>query len=269
MSFYGNRFIFDGVPCEQFGLILYDVGSAKHSATSFASNSDFMEDRITTRYDPLFYGVKRNGQLTFTMTFGLDPHKVGEGLYFDRWDMEKIASWLTGKDGYRWLIIGDQDESYFRYRCRISDLKIVEAGIYPQCMSCSVSCDSPYAYMPEQVFSYTISGTEEILFRNRSTHNGFYRPELEIAIDGTDSFSIVNQSDANRELAFSDIPAAYSHATIRIDNQNQIITSSTGDNLYPFFNKRFFRLVRGDNHLTVTGTGTLKIICAFPVNVGG
>lgn len=47
MSFYGDRFIFDGIPCEEFGLMLYDIGSTGQQPTSFASNSDFMEDRMT------------------------------------------------------------------------------------------------------------------------------------------------------------------------------------------------------------------------------
>jgi len=67
MSFYGDRFIFDGIPCEEFGLMLYDVGSTGQQPTSFASNSDFMEDRINARYDPLFYGIRRNSQLNFQM----------------------------------------------------------------------------------------------------------------------------------------------------------------------------------------------------------
>lgn len=269
MSFYGDRFIFDGIPCEEFGLMLYDIGSTRQQPTSFASNSDFMEDRIGTRYDPLFYGIRRNSQLNFQMTFGLDPEKVNAGVYFDRWDMEKIASWLTGRDGYKWLVIGNEDEGHFRYRCRISDLKIVEAGIYPQCMSCSVTCDSPYAYLPEETFTYEVSGSLELVFHNRSTHNGWYCPKVELTLSGAPSFSIQNDSDGGRISAFTDIPAGFANAVISIDNQNQIITSSTGDNLYPYFNKKFFRLARGDNRLKITGTGKLKILCSFPVNVGG
>lgn len=269
MSFYGDRFIFDGTPCEAFGLILYELDSNKQAQSSFVTGGEFSEDRINRRYDPLFYGAKLNGQLTFSMTFGLDPKKVSYGLYFDRWDMEKIASWLTGKNGYRWLEIGDEDEGYFRYRCKISDLKIVQAGLYPQCMSCTVTCDSPYAYMPEQEYIFNVSGTSDFVFHNRSTHNGWYYPKVEITLNGSSAFSIENLSDENRIFSFTSIPAGFANATIYVDNQNQIIISSSGDNLYPYCNKKFFRLVRGDNHLKITGTGKLKLICEFPVNVGG
>ena len=104
---------------------------------------------------------------------------------------------------------------------------------------------------------------------NRSTHNGWYCPKVELTLSGASSFSIQNDSDGGRISAFTDIPAGFANAVISIDNQNQIITSSTGDNLYPYFNKKFFRLARGDNRLKITGTGKLKILCSFPVNVGG
>lgn len=269
MSFYGDRFIFDGVPCEEFGLMLYNVGSTQQNATTFASNSDFVEDRIFRRYDSLFYGTSQNGQLSFSLVFGLDPDKVNVGLYFDRYDFEKIASWLTGRDGYKWLQIGDDTEGYFRYYCKISDLKVIQAGLYPQCYSCTVTCNSPFAFMPEKTFSYDIANSETIIFHNRSTSNMYYYPKVELVLGGCTNFSIVNKTDNNRETALTDIPAAYAVATVTFDNQNQILTSSHGDNLYPCFNKKFFRLVRGDNVLSVTGTGTLRLICEFPVNVGG
>lgn len=269
MSFYGDRFIFDGTPCEEFGLILYDVGSSKQSETSFASNSEFTEDRIARRFDPLFYGTTQNGQLSFPLVFGINPQLAGAGAYFDRWDFEKIASWLTGRDAYKWLEIGDSADCHYRYRCRISDLKVVLAGLYPQVFSCTVTCDSPFAYLPEKIFQYTSTGTLEFMFRNRSTYNGFYKPVVEITLSGAQNFSITNHSDADRVFAFTNIPAAYATAKITVDNQNQVITSSNGDNLYPCFNKKYFRLVRGDNHLAISGTGSLRIICNFPVNVGG
>lgn len=269
MSFYGNRFIYDGVSCEEFGLMLYNVGSAQQQVTSFASNSDFIEDRVSRRYEPLFYGITQNSQLSFQLIFGLEPSKILRGFHYDRYDFEKIASWLTGRDGYKWLIIAGEDEGYFKYLCRISDLKVVQAGIYPQCYSCTVTCNSPFAYLPEQTFAYEIDQNTEFVFHNRSTCNMYYYPKMEIEIDGCTDFSIINKSDHNRESKIESLPAAYSHATLSFDNQNQIVSSSNGDNIYPCFNKTFLRLVRGDNVLNVTGAGTLKLICEFPVNVGG
>jgi len=111
----------------------------------------------------------------------------------------------------------------------------------------------------------------EIDFFNRSSFNGWFRPRLEIE-PASSSFSIVNESDEDREFAFSSLPSgSYGGNTIIVvDNQNQIITG-TGSvvNLYPYFNMNFLRLKRGNNHLTMTGAATVRFICEFPVDIGG
>lgn len=264
--FYGDRFIFDGVSCEEYGLMLYNVGSAKQSQTSFASNSDFSEDRIARRYDPLFYGVTINTPMSFPMTFGLNPDLVDQRKYLDRWDFERIASWLTGLDGYRWLEIIDAGLEHVRYKCRITDLQIVEAGIYPQVMSCKVTCDSPFAYLATEEF--TLSEGDSIL-KNRSTYNGMYYPKMEIGMNGESSVTITNNTTGD-EFTLSSVPSSFQNATYYVDNQNQIITMSTLDNPYPYFSsKHFIGLKRGDNNITITGDCSVKFICDFPVNVGG
>ena len=48
-----------------------------------------------------------------------------------------------------------------------------------------------------------------------------------------------------------------------------VITNSADLDMYASFNHKYFRLKHGDNVLQITGVGTLKIICEFPVNIGG
>lgn len=262
--FYGDRFIFNGVNCEQFGLILYNIGSDKQAPTSFSSNSDFSEDRLPRRYDSLFYGSSCNTPLSFQMTFGVTQWDVDHQKHFDRWDFEKIASWLTGVNGYRWLqIIGEFGIDVVKYKCKISDLQVVEAGIYPYAFSCKVTCDSPFAYLPEETISVQ---TGSAIVKNRSTYNGIYYPKLEITLDEETELSISNVT-TNQTMTFN-VPAAYQSSVITVDCQNQIITVSSGDNLYPYCNKVFPGLARGDNTIIVSGNCNVAFICNFPVNVG-
>lgn len=83
------------------------------------------------------------------------------------------------------------------------------------------------------------------------------------------TISIVNNTDDGRTFKFSELPNIGSDTIITIDNMNRIITASNDQNLYPYFNFKFFRLKRGYNSLTLKGTGTVKFICEFPVNIGG
>ena len=85
---------------------------------------------------------------------------------------------------------------------------------------------------------------------------------------GGDSISIQNLSDNNRTFQFKELPGGNS-LTIYVDNKNQVITDSMDLNLYPYFNMKFMRLVKGDNLLKITGNAEVKFICEFPVNIGG
>ena len=85
---------------------------------------------------------------------------------------------------------------------------------------------------------------------------------------GGDGISIQNLSDNNRIFQFKELPGGNS-LTIYVDNKNQIITDSMDLNLYPYFNMKFMRLVKGDNLLKITGNAEVKFICEFPVNIGG
>ena len=85
---------------------------------------------------------------------------------------------------------------------------------------------------------------------------------------GGDGISIQNLSDNNRTFKFKELPGGNS-LTIYVDNKNQVITDSMDLNLYPYFNMKFMRLVKGDNLLKITGNAEVKFICEFPVNIGG
>ncbi len=85
---------------------------------------------------------------------------------------------------------------------------------------------------------------------------------------GGDGISIQNLSDNNRTFQFKELPGGNS-LTIYVDNKNQVITDSMDLNLYPYFNMKFMRLVKGDNLLKITGNAEVKFICEFPVNIGG
>ena len=80
-------------------------------------------------------------------------------------------------------------------------------------------------------------------------------------------FSIKNVTDNNREFKLTGIPTG--SGNISLDSDHGVLTCTAGLNLYPYCNFKFPRLLRGDNELILTGTGTYTLTCAFPVNVGG
>lgn len=267
MAFWGKAFVFNDFPCEEFGLMLYDIGNETQGEGTFASTVSIVEEVVGARWKPWFYGVRYEKKLQMDIIFGVDERRLDKEKYLDRYEIDEIASWLTGHDKYLWLEIEQEDMEYVRYHCMISELSIVSYGNIPWAMKASVICDSPYAYLYPQEFTYAINGTQKIEFLNESSHNGYYMPVLEIKMNGGGSITITNETDKGRTFRLTNVPAAVSD--ILVNNDTCVITNNADLNLYPYFNFKFFRLVRGYNTLSITGNCTLTIRCEFPINAGG
>jgi hypothetical protein len=214
------------------------------------------------------YGLVVNQSLEYTLVFGANTESIDANVSIDRFDVDRISTWLTGHQNRKWLAIVQPDMHGFRYLCNISELRLITYGEMPWAFSCRVTCDSPYAYTFPEEHEFQVSGQRTVMVHNRSAHHGFYMPKIEISTFGASRFSVRNATDNNREFAFNGLPSGQS-LLIDIDNRNQVITNNQGLNLYDMFNLNFFRMVRGDNRLLLDGFGTIKFTCEFPINIGG
>lgn len=267
--FYGCECSFAGRSCRDFGLMVYDFGSVgQDTSPSFASPGRAITDHIPGRNDTFLYGVDQSDQLSYTLVLTADEEAANRGNFFTRWEISEIASWLCGHQTYQYLTIRQDDMQTFRFRCIVTEMKLLHFGGVPWAFSFRVTCDSPYAYGYPETTRYTSSASSSVTVRydNRSALNGYYSPVLTLTMRGT-SASIINASDNDREMRLNDLPT--SAKTIRIDCANQTIEDlSTGLNLYPYCNFTFLRLVRGDNTLVLTGNFDLDITSEFPVDIG-
>lgn len=265
MAFWGGAFVFDGIPCEEYELMVYDLGSHTQSDSKFASGVSIVEEKLPTRWKPYFYGVKFENKLTFTLVFGVNEQRVSANDFLSRQEMETVASWLTGHDGYKWLEIIQPDMEAVRYRCMITDLVPIEYGWIPWAFKATVECDGPYAYMYPKEFSY--SGNCEAVLYNESSHNGGFHPMIYLELNGGGDVTIENLSDNGAIFSLAGLPPAV--RSVMIDCDKQIIIDRDGLNLYPYFNFHFLCLVKGENKLNITCNGKTRIICEFPINTGG
>ena len=268
MAFWGDYFTYDGIPCTEFGLRLYEVNGVAPGNGAFVLPSNVSEERIANRYRSFFYGVSQNDALKFKLVFGVDKQYASNGEFFDSWDKEIISSWLSPLDGYKWLEIEQPDMEQLRYRCRMENLTKVEIGNIPIAFSCDVICDSPFAYLYPVSFKYTCDGDTTVLIRNRSSFRGGYKPKMKITLNGSNTIQIINQSDSKRTFELRDLPQEY-FVVIDVDNENGIITNNMDLNLYPYFNFEFLKLIPGDNKLRIIGHCLIEFICEYPVSVGG
>ena len=260
--FNSYEFTFAGESSAMYGMMLYDFGGTGQSAVPFGNKGSIIETRTLGRIQPLHFGVNYHGSpLQFKLVFGsLEEH-------LDRYEMENIAHWLTGYQDYQWLSIDQPDLERVQFRCLITQLTPIHHGWLPYAFEATVVCDCPYAYGFPFEYQYNISGATSILFRNDSSVREYIKPTLIYAPTSGGTLSIVNHDDNGREFKLTGIPSS---TNVIVDNRNGIIQETIGKtNLYDGFNLNFFRLVHGDNNLTITGDGMLTITGRLLYNVAG
>ena len=267
MSHFGTAFVFDSVPCEEYDLVLYDVGGIDDSDFVAPSVGEIVDETVGDQWKPYFYGVKPAAKLEFDIVFGVNEDRIDNYKYLDRYEVAAVAAWLTGHKEYKWLFIDQPDMRPFGYHCLITSLEVTQYGKVPWALRAHVVCDSPYAYLEEMKTGIVVSGTKTIEFFNASSLNDFYYPKITFRRTSGTAFSVTNAQDSNRGPAFTNIPSSVT--SITIDNEHGVITNNQDLNLYDKFNFQFLRLARGYNNLTINGNGSLDILCEFPVNVGG
>ncbi len=266
MAFDSYEFIFNGKSCTQYGLMLYDVDGKTPDGGEHTSSGDPQVEIVYRSQSYLLRGVEQKDPLTFNLQFGLCPERLNRMEYLTRSEIAKIAAWLTGQDSWGWLSICQPDLKNVRYKCIIKNLKELTNVWDTYGFSCTVVCDSPYAYMTPVIYSYRSEGNLDVNIFSHSSMNRPYSPVLEIENLTSANFSIVNKTHGGVGPRLENVPTV---KKIIIDNSTGIVTFVDSPiNPYQFYNFEVLRLVRGRNLLTVSGRCEIKIKCEYPVDVG-
>lgn len=259
--FKSYEFTYAGMPASMFSMYVADMSSNKHTANSFGNKANLVEKRLANRIAPIHYGVRYNDSpLSFTLIFGAD-HKL------DRYEMQAVSKWLTGYQDYQWLSIDQPDMEHIQFRCLIQELTPIHLSWAPMAFEAKIICDCPYGYSYPFEKTYQISGTTTVRFYNDSSCMEQLRPEMLVNLSaGNTSFGVKNLTTGD-EMMFTGLPGSV--LTIRIDNENQVITEEvSGYDLYDYFNFGFLGLDPGDNELVFTGSGSVTLKGRYLYNVG-
>lgn len=260
--FNSYEFSFAGESSLQYGLMIYDIDNHTQSDVAFGNIAKIIETRTNNRVRPIHFGVNyHSSPLQFKLVFGSEEP-------LDRYELEAVSFWLTGYQDYQWLSIDQPDLEGVQFRCLITQLTPITVGWLPYAFEATVVCDCPYAYGYEFSETYSVNGTVNKLFRNDSPIREYIKPTLKYTSSTSNgTLRIVNHEDHDRMFELTGIPAS---TQVIIDNDNGIIRETIdGINLYDGFNLNFFRLVQGDNNLTITGRGTLIMTGRLLYNVAG
>lgn len=252
--FYAYDFIYDDVSSKQFDLkiITFDDGSPLSGAGS--ADIEVISQRVLRKSRPYYLGRIEKAPLEFSLTFG-------RAQTISAMDRDLISNWLFGRSEYKKLYILQDDMNGAYFNCFLAEPKPVYIGGINYAFECTVTCDSPYAYSYPKITSGSYgasgSGVEVDTFRiyNYSSEDNYLYPDISFKMKSSGSYiTLINQNDDNREFTFgiSGSPLA-GEEEISVDNDLQIIESSTGLRRVSHFNKNWFRLVPKMNVVTLEG----------------
>lgn len=260
MGFYASNFVFNGISSESYNIqiVNFDSGGVKQSVLGGGSKPIFTQ--IRRRHNTWLFGSQPAEPLEFELTFASETE-------MDSYELSAVSKWLFGKQDYGWLQIEQPSYEGIWFRCMLLEPELVNFSGYNIGIKCKVSCNSSYAYTDEYTYNYTLNGTQTINFNNFSDSDLYVYPTVQFVTSNlSTSFSMTNQSDGNRVFSFTGLNT---NETVTVDNDKQIITSSTGLNRLSKFNLNFFRLVPNYNTLLVSGNGTFSLTLRFLKKVGG
>lgn len=263
--FWTKSFTFDGVPSENYSLLISSMANNSEESSSFPGDIKIHSEKLFRRSNEFLYATEINPVLEFPVTFTTDSGDLS-GV-----DVENVGKWLFGRKNYAKLKILQYDISDVIYTCLLVKPQIIRVGNLVRAINCVVHCKDAWGVTESKTFNYTFSPpcvNIPITNKNRSDDTSYTYPTLIITMSGAGGdVSLTNTSDASRIFSFTGLLA---NEILTVNNDLQILSSSTGLRRLSNFNKKFFRLVNGTNTILVNGAVS-SIVVQYPLakKIGG
>lgn len=250
--FNATGFIYDGVYSEQYGLKIASFNNNVLEDTSYpVPNVVVGKAPKAKRYHYMDLVYDSPPTHDFTV---VSEETICEEL------LREILSWLDSRKGFKPLVIMQQGLDHLTYNCIFNVTSLIyHAG---ECVGLNLSATFDSLYVIGNLNKITVTGdgnsVKNITIYNDSDNiDEYIYPMVEFnTSDG--AISIINTTDdAIREFAFEGV---IPNALYKVDNELKIITGD-GDDLLNKFSKKWMRLLRGKNNISVRINGTVTISC--------
>lgn len=256
MAFYADDFIFDGIPSEEYGLII--TSQDGESSTNASGHVELITEEIYRRHTPYFYGVRTSNVLKIPVSIRTTETEITAE------DAAFIQRWLFGQLNYKELRIVQPDMDGMYYKCFFVDPAIIRVGNIIRGFEADILCDSPFAYQEEETVTIQTPSTSTLTLVNKSDDNYYTYPivTIEVESDPQDTYNyakITNTSDNNRVFQLGSTTSQLNSSEyVVINNDLQSIVSYTNSTMGTLTSENrisylqngyFFRLVPGINNL--------------------
>lgn len=216
---------------------------------------------IYRRPEVYLFGTQQTPVLEFTITFACEH-------VLDASRQAAVSRWLFGHQTYKKLQIVQCDYQDVYFNCLLMSPEIGTYGNYPYSITCTVLCDSPFAWEEPRTYKYGPVVTEAtIIHENMQDDNYYTFPVVEFQLTGNSTdVTFTNITDNNSYMKFTNLLAG---ETITVDCKRGIITGNSGLLRADNFDGIFFRLLPNLNEIKISGMiNYLKIIYKNARKVG-
>lgn len=264
------HFVYNGKNSAEFNVIVCEIGgSSSTSDIDLGLKRTIVEDKLLRRRAPLFYGVKKEKRtsLEFTLVKGA----TGEGEAFEISEVRDIARWLFAPKAYCWfqlcgLNLNQPEYQHINYHLLFTDIQPVMFSGRTIGLKLFAECDSSFAW--SDVVTYCCDSLEDAtttyMMVNNSDDGDYIYPAVKIDCYENTDVKIVNESENDRETLWTNVLA--SDDGLVIDGENGVCIPPDGMNLNGF-NFKFFRLVPGENIVTLKGAFRAQFSYREPIIV--
>jgi len=266
MTFFARSFTFGGSSCEYFGNFrIFDFNLSGNKTSSLGSEVDIHQSWVYRRPKAYYHGRSLNTPLEFDITFGSET-------YIPASFRNIIDDWLFAKMGYLPLQIIQDDLNDCYFNVILTKGEATYIGNLQYGFTAHAVCDAPWAWGFPQTIAKTYSGggitNEAFVFNNLSANADYLYPTLAFTLNGVgNGVTITNYTDSSRAFIFTGLSPL---ETMTVNNELQLMTSSTGLYRLSKFNNNWLRFVPKYNSLRIVGgLSSYTLTYQFAKKVGG
>lgn len=246
MAFNGEVLIYDGTPSDLYGLYIYNDNGSFDSSNG--ESSEIITGNVVRHPFRFLYGHGDTDVLEFNISLVSKKPITRERR-------SAIYKWLVNRNGYKKLQIVQDDLNSIYFNTIFTEAEDIFHGNDMYGISVTAVCDSPYAY--EEPIVYTATKSSATVIYNDSDINDYIYPVIKITMeDSGGDISVINGNESSRVFTFTGLSGG---EVVTIDNRLKTIESSSGVRRLSSFNKTWFRIMPGDNAITIIGSGTVEI----------
>lgn len=248
MAFWAHSFLYDGIPSDKFELFIVSQGNSGIVQATGSGSVQLYTEAVYRRIKPYLYGVQQTPALTFNLSFASLKPICAE-------KQALIQTWLLGQQTYKKLRIIQPDYQDVYFNCIMTNPTFNCVGNFAYSMSCTVTCDSPFAWEePRTITKKNIVGQQTFELNNTSNLNDYVYPKLKFVLSNTSNgFTLTNNSlkYANGQPESCSMTNLAPGETIEINCEYGIVTSDRGISRYQNFSGTFFRMKPFINNISI------------------